>query len=152
MFALSVSALCSGTLKAREAPVSVENSHCHKYLFVCLFFICWWVRCMLSCLKTLVHCRIYKWNFNAVIQWIMFTVVLSQIFERLWFSSLFVIEEEKILMLNMSSMKDQQYMGSAEPQSFSFISSSNSGAWNFSMMSPQLGKWCSFYCWSSFLP
>lgn len=48
----------------------------------------------------------------------MFTVVLSQFFGRLWFLSFFLIEGKKILMLNMSSMKEQQYVGSLEPQGF----------------------------------
>lgn len=94
-------------------------------VFLYLFFICWWFRCIPSCLKTLVRSRIWKRSFNTVIPHSHSLIPVNNVyccskgnFEHLWFLSLFLIEGEKILMLNMSSMKGQQYVGSLEPQSF----------------------------------
>lgn len=48
----------------------------------------------------------------------MFTVVLSQSVEQLWFLSLFLIEGKKNPRVKYDSMKEQQYVVSLEPQEF----------------------------------
>lgn len=55
----------------------------------------------------------------------MFTVVLSRIFEHLWVLESLFSSGEKILMVNISSMKEnsQQTVGSPEHQSFHQASS-----------------------------
>lgn len=94
-------------------------------VFLYLFFISWWFRCIPSCLKTLVRSRIWKRSFNTIISHFHSLIPMNNVCccSKANFWILVVLESlfnwgEKILVLNMSSMTEQQYVGGLEPQSF----------------------------------